>query len=43
MSLPIGTRIDGFASDPERLVRFEREARTLAALNHPTMHVDDRT
>jgi serine/threonine-protein kinase len=24
----------GFTSDPERLARFEREARTLAALNH---------
>ena len=26
---------DAFASDPERLARFEREAQTLAALNHP--------
>ena len=24
-----------FAADPERLARFEREAQTLAALNHP--------
>jgi serine/threonine protein kinase len=24
-----------FASDPERLARFEREAQVLAALNHP--------
>src|SRR5439155_24670758 len=26
---------EGFASDPERVSRFEREARLLATLNHP--------
>src|SRR3954469_13833930 len=28
---------EAFARDPERLVRFEREARVLASLNHPNV------
>ena len=28
---------EGFATDPERLTRFEREAKLLASLNHPNI------
>src|SRR6516164_1616957 len=33
----IKTLPDAFASDPDRIARFEREAKTVAALNHPNI------
>jgi serine/threonine protein kinase len=32
---------DALGSDPERFARFEREAKTLASLNHPNIRVFD--
>jgi serine/threonine protein kinase len=34
---------DHFASDVERLQRFEREAKTLASLNHPNAQISAST
>jgi hypothetical protein len=32
---------DVFASDPERMTHFQREAEVLAALNHPDVQCED--
>ncbi len=38
-NVAIRTLPDVFSSDPERLSRFEREARIVASLNHPNIAV----
>ncbi len=36
-AVAIKTLPEHLADDPDRLARFEREARTLASLNHPNV------
>jgi serine/threonine protein kinase len=36
-SVAIKVILDGFGSDADRIARFEREAKVLAAINHPNI------